>query len=138
MGRRNYTEYILTCLLVMWVLSSCSAPWDALGQDPDSTKSPPIYPKAYQIDRTTLENGESIPVHVVTFYTQDTPDEVLTFYKDTLAKDGWSLDSSLSTANDLRFTWERGTSFYHLDVIVEVETGKGTRVVVRLATYVEG
>jgi len=138
MRKRNSTGHLLTCVLIMWILSACAGPWDAFRQHPNSTKSPPVYPGAQQVDRATFQNGETVPVQVITFYTQDTTDDVLTFYKDTLAKDGWSLDSTLSTANDLRFTWESGTTIYHLDVVVEAESGKGTRVVVRLATYVEG
>ena len=56
-------------------------------QIPASAHNPPVYPNAYQINVEEAAYGAS---KVVTFETSDAPEAVCTYYKATLAKDGWS------------------------------------------------
>jgi len=53
---------------------------------PASAQNPPNYPNAQQV-KTEEEVGAR---KIITFQTSDAPADVCTYYRDTLAKDGWS------------------------------------------------
>ena len=117
-------------LAALGALASCSP----LGppKPPVSTQNPPIYPGAQQetVQRSTIPamRGQ-LPGQLITFSTLDTPEEVLTFYEDTLTNDDWTVSSSSS---GLKFYWMYDCPVYYLDVTAKSE-GSGTSVLLRLS-----
>src|SRR5688500_12132585 len=58
---------------------------------PPSAFNPPIYPNAQQVataEDVGVSSQESV-VNTVSFETADSPDAVLQYYSEELAKDGW-------------------------------------------------
>src|SRR5258708_5612591 len=78
-------------------------------QPPPSTVNPPSYPSAQALD-IKKSNGPRGPVQVMTFQTTDSPQQVLTYYKDLLQKDGWHLHPDLQEPGKLYLDWVSGDS----------------------------
>lgn len=79
----------------------------------------PAYPGAYNVQSKELHDVYEDPpgtpfmgndsliigTQVTTFETQDKPEVVLQFYKESLKKDGWKTSKESSSSTDIVFSW---------------------------------
>jgi hypothetical protein len=99
MKNRNVARLIIAALLLLgvalltiplYILASYFYSNNVPGA-PASTKNPPIYPGAEDVRSREERQFPGTRIQIVTFQTSDEPDTVITFYKDALAKDGWTV-----------------------------------------------
>lgn len=129
---RPHIAILLGCLVLLVVSVACS-PTRATKKAPSSTQSPPLYPSAQRVDVQYINAGEVKPEQLVSFETNDSTQTVLGFYKDVLAKDGWTLSPELSSPDRLYFSWADGTAYELVATVTSARVGL-TKVELKLLT----
>lgn len=78
-----------------------------------------------------------MPQQITKFTTNDKPETVLYFYRDTMLKDGWFIRDDLSTADELYMGWvsnDANVAAYTLAVFTKPANAGQTSVEVHLVT----
>lgn len=69
---------------------------------------PPPYPAMRDL-RVDIDSSQSIRTTV--FTTTDTPQQVISFYRDVLSSQAWQIDQSLNTGADLTMYWSPSAEY---------------------------
>lgn len=149
---------IAMCLVVLMILAVAvffalhPSITDLLPFPAPNLDNPPLYPGAQQIQideehRAYTSEADLGPTYVgevyktISFYTQDGPNEVLTFYRTALADDGWPTSSLKMYSDSIEYSWNtqfdpryQGKQTYpYRTVRVTIGPGKLTSVTIQLS-----
>jgi hypothetical protein len=125
---------IFMVALTLLLTSGCSGKDIGYRYDPDKptpdVKNLPLYPEAAVIKSQGVPGTDQ----VISYQAQATPEEVLTYYRSVLEKDGWSVRGTVQAANTLYMYWRNGRNnpYYRLDVLVSSQTSTTSQVRLQL------
>src|SRR5436190_24379416 len=116
------------CFLIL-MLVGCSLPISK--PPPASVQSPLIYPGVKQVTRQESKNPDGSPIKEASFSTSADPEDVRTFYTNTLLSDGW-LPRRGAPADGLSFYWIEGCPVHGMEILVKSDPNNETEVEVTL------
>ena len=122
-------DLILSGVLLV-IATACSRGSVPYVAPPASLENPPTYSAAQQVQITPIAFNK-VPTKFVTFYTADTPDTVLNFYREAFIKDRWALDASNKSSTEQRFSISGGCPIYEMVVTVVPVSGGMNKVELR-------
>ena len=130
----SHRLWILAYIIAFVSLSGCSRHGNAT--PPPTAKNIPIYPGGNQVIRDATGSSETRPAERVNFQTSDKGEDVITFYREVLLKDGWRIDDwSTPEPSGLRYSWNAGCPTAAIDLIIPIDSDKQTKVEVILRTF---
>jgi hypothetical protein len=135
MGDNKEQRYLtcFICLVAMLLVVACTSTGTPPKPVPPTALEPPVYPNAINVQAREVDSGEAVPAQDITFETSDSPQQVMSFYKDILGRDGWEFNSELSTSDFLYFRWV-DYSAYSLVVTIKPGEAGALRVELYLLT----
>jgi hypothetical protein len=134
--------FLIAIVITFGVVGICGIMGISIGKSlciirPDSLRNPPTPPGAQQIElgKSRFKPYEGFEGKLVQFQTLDSPNEIYTFYQQSLTHDGWQEDAAQhvttgSNRVDAKFDWVCGfdsanifaTLWFHSEVVATNKT----------------